>query len=486
MTPFTQETEKLFYRLIDNANVLVLYFDVDGRVCICNKRIGQISAKKREELIGENWFNLLFHGQGQAMKQQMFKALMDDSITYKRPNNFEGLILDKDNNERLISWSITPILTESKNLEGILLIGNDITELREREASLKKIDETLKNIFASIKEYALFVINLEGNITYYGMGSEMLFGWQKQEIIFKHISALFTEEDAKTKLPLLLEQVKQSGKYETEIELVKKDSSSFPVILSASQFLDTEGKLTGYIFITKDITERKKLEYQIFQAEKLAAIGQLAAGMAHEINNPLFVISGRLEMLLEQERISEKLKEDLGIINTQADRIRKLVDRLLKFSRQTTPKFEAININDSIEGVLPLLSYYKLPDAKIEMIKDFAKDLPPIKGDLNQLQEVFINLFLNAHQAMPQGGKLTVKTSNLQNQYAEVRISDTGCGIALQNLKNIFMPFFSTKKGGTGLGLSICYNIIKNHNGSIDIESQVNKGTTFIIKLPCA
>ena len=158
---------------------------------------------------------------------------------------------------------------------------------------------------------------------------------------------------------------------------------------------------------------------------------------------------------------------------------------MLKFSRQTTPKFEAININDTIEGALPLLSYHKLADAKIEMLKDFAKDLPPIKGDLNQLQEVFINLFLNAHQAMPQGGKLTVKTSNLQNQYAEIRVSDTGCGIPLQNLKNIFMPFFSTKKGGTGLGLSICYNIIKNHNGSIDIESQLNKGTALIIKLPC-
>lgn len=486
MDIFAKYTQQFVGRVIDEADVYIIYADPNKNVSICNKKIEEITAKRKEEMVGNNLLDLLYHSDSSTRKRQMLKAVMDDSITYKRPKNFEGLILDENNNERLICWSITPILAESKKLEGILLVGNDISELREREASLKKIDETLKNIFASIKEYALFVINLDGNITYYGMGSERLFGWRKNEIIFKHVSTLFREEDTKSSLPLLLEQVGQTDKYETEIELVKKDKSSFPVILSVSQFLDAEGNITGYIFIAKDITERKKLEYQIFQAEKLAAIGQLAAGMAHEINNPLFVISGRTEMLLEQKRMSQKLKQDLDIISAQSDKIRKLVDRVLKFSRQTTPKFEMININDTIEGVLPLLSYHNLPNIKIEIIKDFYENLSSVKGDLNQLQEVFVNLFINAIQAMPQGGRLTVKTQGLENQYVEIKIADTGCGIPPQNLKNIFMPFFSTKKEGTGLGLSICYNIIKNHNGSIDIESQVNKGTVFIIKLPCS
>jgi two-component system NtrC family sensor kinase len=205
--------------------------------------------------------------------------------------------------------------------------------------------------------------------------------------------------------------------------------------------------------------------------------------MAHEVNNPLFVISGRIEMLLE-EQLPEKLRSDLTIISAQADRIRKLVDRLLKFARRTPPKPEAFGVNDVIEGVLPLLSYHKLPASKIDIEKDLAKDLKPVKGDLNQLQEVFLNLLINAHQAMPEGGKIHIKTNNLQDQFVEIRISDTGPGINPANLKNIFMPFFSTKKEGTGLGLSICYNIIKNHYGTIDIETQLNKGTTFIIKLP--
>jgi len=486
MSPFTQESEKLLFRLVDKANVLFLYFDLDGNVSICNKKVETITAKNREDILGKNWLNVLYRDSNAVIKQQMFKAIIDDSIKYRRPNTFEGVITDKDNNERFIFWSINPMLTETEGLEGILLVGDDITELKESEASSKKIDEILRSIFSNIKEYALYVVNLDGNITYYGMGSEMMFGWQKNEIVFKHVSILHDQDDTKAKLPFILEQVKRYGQYETEIELIRKDGQSFPVILTVNQFLDAEGNLTGYIFMAKDITERKKLEYQIFQTEKLAAIGQLAAGMAHEINNPLFVISGRIEMLLSETRLARKVKEGLDIVNAQADRIRKLVDQLLKFSRKAPPKLETININETIEGVLPLLSYHKFPSATVNIEKDLAGDLSPIKGDLNQLQEVFVNLMLNAYQSMPEGGRLTIKTNNFQNLYAQIMISDTGHGISQQDLKNLFMPFFSTKKNGTGLGLSICYNIIKNHNGSIEVESQVNKGTTFIIRLPFA
>jgi PAS domain S-box-containing protein len=487
MSPFfTRETEKLLFKLVDDANMLFFYLNTNGHISICNKKVEDIIGKSRDDIIGKHWLHVLYHDVNTAIKQQMFKAVIDDSLTYKRSNNFEGVIVDVNNNERFISWSITPILGEAGALEGILFIGNDITALKEREVPLRRIDDTLKDIFSSIKEYALYVINLDGNITYYGMGSEIMFGWRKNEIIFKHASILHAKDETSPTLPFILEEVKRSGQCELEVNLVKKDGQSFPVILTASKFLDTEGRTTGYIFIAKDITERKKLEYQIFQAEKLAAIGQLAAGMAHEVNNPLFVISGRLEVLLGQKRLASKVKESLETINAQADRIRKLVDRMLKFSRQAPPRLEAININDVIENVLPLLSYQKLTSAKVDIEKDLEKGLPLIKGDLSQLQEVFVNLFINAYQSMAEGGKLTIKTSNFENSYAQILISDTGCGIPQQSLKNLFMPFFSTKKEGTGLGLSICYNIIKSHNGSIDIETQVNKGTTFIIKLPFA
>lgn len=481
---FQQESQNLVNKIIDNASVLMLYIYTDGTISLCNKPVEEMVGKPRDSIIGRKWPNTLYQDESTTIKQQMFKAVIDDCIQYKRPNNYTGAIKNINNEERLISWSLSPILSESGSVHGVLCIGNDMTDIKEREASIKKIDETLKDILSNIKEYALYAINLDGNITYYGMGSDIMFGWQKEEIIFKNVSVLHLEEDVKSKLPSILEYVKNIGQYETEIELVRKDKRTFPVILTVHQFLDTEGKLTGYIFIAKDMTERKKMEYQIFQAEKMAAVGQLSAGMAHEINNPLFVISGRLELLSEGKKLSDDIRGELDIIKSQTDRIRNLVDRLLKFSRYSPLKMQTLDINATIESVLPFLDYQKWSDAKIELEKDLAKDLLLIKGDFNRLQEVFINLLMNAYQAMPGGGKIIVKTKNLNLQFIEIRISDTGCGIADEHLKNIFMPFFSTKKEGTGLGLSICYNIIRHHNGSINVETKLNQGTTFVIKLP--
>lgn len=462
-----------------------MYLDANERIFFCNKKMETIRGLSRQTVIGRHWSNILYPEASSSIQQQMLKAVIDDVVTYNRPNNFEGLIVDSSGRQIQVVWDIVPIFSENNILEGILFVGSDITELREKETALRKIDEMVKGILSSIQEYALYVTNLDEKITYYAMGAEKMFGWKKDEIIFKQVSLLHSEEDRVSLLPSIFERAKNLGRLELELELMRKDKETFPVILTVNPLLDDEGKITGYVFMAKDITERRKLEYQIFQAEKMAAIGQLAAGMAHEINNPLFVISGRLEMLLEDGGISEQMRNDLKIIREQADRIRKLVDSLLKFSRKSVPKFETININEVIEGVLPLLSYHKLPEAKVTIEKHFAPDIDLIKGDLNQLQEVFLNLLINAHQAMPTGGKVTITTKKCQDSFVEVRISDTGTGINPKDMKNIFMPFFSTKKEGTGLGLSICYNIIKNHNGNIDVESQPGQGTTFIIKFPC-
>jgi PAS domain S-box-containing protein len=483
---FKKVTDNLPKKAVEKASSLFMYIDEDNKILICNQRAREIIAKPKSRIIGQNWRDVLTHRNSFTSKEKMFQAVMDDAINYKRQNFIEDLVKDANNADRFISWNINPLVSRAGELEGLILIGHDITELQERQQSLKKMDDTLKNILSSINEYALYVINLDNNITYFGMGAEIMFGWKKNEIILKKVDLLHDAEDAESRLPAILEKVRNSGRYEVEMSLVKKDKQRFPVTMTVSQFLDPEGKLMGYTFIVKDITERKKLEYQVFQTEKLAAIGQLSAGMAHEINNPLFVISGRLEMSLEENSLPPDIRENLNIASAQTERIRKLADRMLKFARQGPLKSEIININETIENVLPFLSYQKLPQVKVEIVKDLASDINPIRANLNQMQEVFINLLLNAYQSMTEEGKLTIRTRNISNEFAEIRISDTGKGIEPQNLKNIFMPFFSTKKEGTGLGLSICYNIVKNHGGSIDIETEVNKGTTFIIKLPVA
>ncbi|MCX5694488.1 MAG: PAS domain S-box protein [Candidatus Omnitrophica bacterium] len=472
----------IFSSLIENAAVLVLYLDKKENIVLCNKKTESIIGLKNSEIKGKNWLKVLFKDKDNTIKREMFKAVLDDALTYKRAKDFEGHLLSSHGKLRHISWNITPILNKNE-VQGSLLVGHDITEIQERENSIKNIDDSLKNIISSINEYALYVINLDGLITYFGMGCEMMFGYSKPEIIFKHISILHNINRADSQLSLILERVRLLNKYESEIELITKSGEVIPVRLTVNRFLDANGKLTGYIFIAKDITQTKKLEYQVFQSEKLAALGQLSAGMAHEIHNPLFVISGRLEML-KQEKLVLGIKKEIDLIDTQVNRIRKLVNRILKFARKTTLTLEAVNLNEIIELALPLVNYNKLLPANVEIKKIFEKNMPKISGDPDQLQEVFLNMIINAYQSMPNGGIIEIITSNFQNRYAQVQIIDTGEGIAEANLKNIFMPFFSTKGHGTGLGLSICHNIIKSHNGSIELESRINQGTTFTIKLP--
>ena len=482
MCSMNNELKDICLGLIENAAVLLLYLDPNGKIALCNKKAESLIGLKHAEIIGKNWFKVLFRDVNNTLKRDMFKAVLDDALIYKRAKDFECHLADNHGNSRLIFWNITPIFDKNNQLQASILFGQDITEIQERENSIKNIDDSLKNIISSIHEYALYVINLDGLITYFGMGCETMFGYNKSEIIFKQVNILHKNK-AVSELEMILERVRLFGKYEAEIELFTKAGVVIPVRLTVNQFLDANGKLTGYIFIAKDITETKKLEYQIFQAEKLAALGQLSAGMAHEINNPLFVISGRLQML-KLEALPEKLTETIDLIDSQTNRIRKLVDQILKFARKSTSTLEAVNINEIIELALPLVNHSVSPSVKVEINKSLEKNMPKILGDTYQLEEVFLNIIINAYHAMPDGGVIKITTRNFQDLYAQIQITDTGIGIPAVNLKNIFMPFFSTKGQGTGLGLSICHNIIKNHNGSIELESQVNQGTTFTIKLP--
>jgi two-component system sensor histidine kinase AtoS len=477
------DIKDIFSGLIENAAVLVLYLDGDGKVVLCNKKTQSLVGLKPAQIIGKNWLTVLFRNTSNTLKKDMFKAVLDEVLTYKRVKDFKSQLLSNLGRLRLIFWNISPVLDKNNRAQGSLLFGYDLTEIQERENSIKNIDDSLKRIISSIDEYALYVINLDGLVTYFGMGCEAMFGYSKPEVIFKHVSILHNINQDASELNRILERVRLFGKDESELELLTKAKTAIPVRLTVNQFLDANGKLTGYIFIAKDITQTKKMEYQVFQAEKLAALGQLSAGIAHEINNPLLVISGRLEML-NQEKLNPKLKATIQLIDSQVNRIRKLVDQILKFARKPTLTLRAINLNEIIELALSLVGYNKLPTAEVKIEKSFEKDLPDIPADPDQLQEVLLNMITNAYQSMPEGGKIKITTSNFRNLYAQIQITDTGVGIPEANFKNIFMPFFSTKDQGTGLGLSICHNIIKDHNGSIELESRVNQGTTFTVKLP--
>jgi two-component system NtrC family sensor kinase len=239
--------------------------------------------------------------------------------------------------------------------------------------------------------------------------------------------------------------------------------------------------------------ELKQTQAQLVQSGKLAAIGQLGAGVAHELNNPVGGILGYAQYLLEKVRKPDFKAEDfkacekpLGYIEKEAQRCKTIVENLLKFSRRSPEKFATLNINQVIEDTLAILSH-QLMMKKIEVKKGLASGLRAVEGNANQLQQVFTNIILNAQQAMPHGGELSIITKGKDDR-VEVRLSDTGCGIPPENRDKIFDPFFTTKIDwkGTGLGLSVSYEIVQNHQGRIGVESQAGRGTTFIITLPVA
>ena len=230
--------------------------------------------------------------------------------------------------------------------------------------------------------------------------------------------------------------------------------------------------------------ELEEAQAKLIQSEKLASIGQLAAGVAHEINNPLGVILGFSQVIMKKLPEDDALRTPLLSIEREGLRCKKIIQGLLDFSRSTTPTLQPVNLNDVVESACELFEY-QITVNNVKLTKGFAPDLPEIQADLNQLQQVFSNLIINAYHAMPKGGELRITTRAVGGRVQAI-FADTGVGISPDNLKRIFDPFFTTKEvgKGTGLGLSVSHGIVESHGGTIEVESQVDRGTTFVVSLP--
>lgn len=279
-----------------------------------------------------------------------------------------------------------------------------------------------------------------------------------------------------------------------ELHLTPKDGER--IILEVSARLLREGQRVGGIHcIARNLTERRRLEEQLLQAEKLSAIGQLVAGVAHELNNPLTSISGYTQLLLREKGFSETTREDLSHIHTQAERAARIVQNLLVFAREHKPERRHINLNDVLRDTLALRAYQLRVD-NIHVSLEFAPGLPTTTADPYQLQQVVLNLINNAHQAMVERGginRLTLRTALVDRETSDggatavqFSVGDTGIGIPATSLTRIFDPFYTTKPvgQGTGLGLAICFGIIQEHGGRIWAESDLGKGTAVFVELP--
>jgi two-component system NtrC family sensor kinase len=236
--------------------------------------------------------------------------------------------------------------------------------------------------------------------------------------------------------------------------------------------------------VAERTSEIKQIQTQLIRSEKLVSLGRLVAGITHEINNPLTGILMFANLIRSNPKLDLSLKNDTDVIINEAMRCAKIVKGLLDFSRESIPQKKPASLSQVMEGTLTLIGRQS-NFHNINIVKDYQPDLPLIPIDENQIEQVFINMLLNASQSMSGGGTITIKTYTEKDEYACLKITDTGTGIAEENMGKIFDPFFTTKSDkGTGLGLSVSYGIIERHDGKIEVQSKMNQGTTFVIKLP--
>jgi PAS domain S-box-containing protein len=400
-------------------------------------------------------------------------------------------------------------ITDRKVLEARLLALNETLEARVAErtrelaASITKLEETehrFRLLLEAVTDYAIFMLDPAGNIVNWNASAERIKGYNREEIVGQHFSLFYTEEDRQKGLPqAALSTAARTGKYESEGWRVRKDGSTFWANAIVNAIIDPEGKLLGFAKVTRDLTERRAAEEQLRQAQKMEAVGQLTGGVAHDFNNLLTVISGNIEAL--QRRLPRGAEDNLRQLTDAAlrgtMRAALLTYRLLAFSRRQPLEPKEISVNTLITSISEMLHRTLGERVLIETV--LGGSLWPTFVDSNQLESVLLNLAVNARDAMPDGGRLTIEAANvyLDEQYgaiAEVApgpyvgifVSDTGIGMTPEVIAKAFDPFFTTKEvgQGTGLGLSQVHGFIKQSGGHVKIYSEVGAGTTIKIYLP--
>jgi PAS domain S-box-containing protein len=400
-------------------------------------------------------------------------------------------------------------ITNRKALEARLLALNETLEarfqdrVRQLDASstqLRESEQRFRLLVGAVTDYAIFMLDPDGNIINWNTGAERIKRYRAEEIIGQHFSRFYTETDRQNQIPeRMLETAARTGKSEAEGWRVRKDGSIFWASVVVEAIRDPVGTLLGFAKITRDLTEQRQAEEQLRQAQKMEAIGQLTGGIAHDFNNLLMVISGHVESLLRHlpENVDENLRRSANAALRASDRAAVLTHRLLAFARRQALDPQSLSLNTMITGMYEMLR--RTLGERVEIETVLGNGLWATFVDPNQLEGSLLNLAINARDAMPDGGKLTIEAANVYlddayaataevppGQYVGVFVSDTGAGMAPEVISRAFEPFFTTKEvgQGTGLGLSQVYGFVKQSGGHVNIYSEVGAGTTVKLYLP--
>jgi PAS domain S-box-containing protein len=460
------------------------YYEVDlaGTFIFVNDAMSHILGYSRDELIGMNY--KIYTPKEDA--KAIFQAYNRVYRTGEPLKWYPMAEFKKDGTLILAEDSVLPLLDEKGEVIGFRGISRNVTERKKAEEALRRSEEKYRAILEEMED-SYFEVDLGGHLTFVNNSVCRHLGYSKEELMGMSYK-VFTDEDYIKSLFQIYNEVYRTTTPNKGFrwKIIRKDGSAGVIDSSVSPLRNAKGEVIGFSGVGRDITERRKIEEQLILTDRLASIGQLAAGIAHELNNPLTSVIGFSDLLLERD-LPADVKADLKTVNQEAKRTVNIVKGLLAFAREQRTEKSLVNINIIIQGVLQIRSYEQRV-SNIEVDARFAPALSLVMGNGVQLQQVFINIIVNAEQAMIEAhgrGKLTIVTEQV-GEIVRASITDDGPGINPDNMKQLFTPFFTTREvgKGTGLGLSICHGIVTEHGGKLYAESKPGKGATFVVELP--
>jgi PAS domain S-box-containing protein len=503
-----QESEEVYRTLVESANSIILKWDTKGHIIYLNPYGLEFFKYRKEEVIGKHVIGTIIlknETTGRDLSE-MINNITKNPLEYK--NNLNQNICS-DGELVWVEWTNEAILNASGKLVEILSIGNDVTERKLAQEALRKSKLWLNSIFNSLEE-AVLVVTPDRKLAKINSAAERMFGYSQAEV--RNLSAEVLHVDHEHYLEFERRVNKAFDKGEAanfEFEAKRKNGEIFPTNHTDTLLKNKQGESLGIVSVVRDITgqkrekeEKKTLEAQLQRAEKMEAIGTLAGGVAHDLNNVLSGIVSYPDLLLMDLPEDSPLRKPILTMQSAGEKAVAIVQDLLTMARRGIVTADVVNLNDIISKYLKSLEYEDLISFHpgVEVKTRLEADLPNLSGSSVHLSKIVMNLVSNAAEAMPHGGTIFISTENRyvdrplsgyenveEGDYVVLTVSDPGAGISPKDMKRIFEPFYTKKvmgRSGTGLGMAVVWGTVKDHNGYVDVQSTERKGTTFTLYFP--
>ena len=471
--------EKLYHMLLGNIPFSLLLIDRTLRVVSANRNFLVKARRSEGATVGGRISEvfpdaILEFTQLEVKIRRVFdtgQPLPGAQMTYRAP----GVPT------RIYYYTVVPV--KSGNVvEHAMLVMDDITEKVQLSEKARMAERHLASVIESANDLVIST-DAEGHIISWNAAAERISGFRVDAVRGRLLAELCDPAQRDAMTAIIQRLVKGGAVQLQELSLVAHSGGLVPVDWSCSPIRDDSDKVSGVVVVGRDLSERRAFEQHIFQSEKLAALGVMAGGIAHELRNPLSVSFSAAQFLLDSSHDPAFQQECVSKIIDGIQRSSGIIENLLRFARPApTDQVEAMNLITLVQETVSVLT----PQAKIQKIKifeDYPAPFVPISGNASLLQQVIMNLILNAYQSMPAGGQIKIAVRR-ETAEAVVEVGDTGCGIPPPNMGRVFDPFFTTQPvgKGTGLGLSICHTIVKQHGGVIEVDSVEGQGSTFTVR----